>query len=63
MAHPSRKFFAGNKYQGTVGNKSLIVFGRTKREAVKRMRKAFLELGMPTMPTPLEDKLEVLYIG
>jgi hypothetical protein len=55
----NQKFIAGNNYQGTVGGTTLTAIGRTKREAVVRLRRMFANIGIPTQPTPLVDLLDV----
>jgi hypothetical protein len=44
-------------YEGRVGNTRMRAKGRTKREAIKRLRTMFANAGHPTMASHLEDKL------
>jgi hypothetical protein len=55
-----RKFQAGNPYIGTVGGTTLRATGRTKREAVVRLRRMFASAGLPTKPDALTDLLSVM---
>ncbi len=53
-----RKFGAGNLYVGVVGGHSRMAEGRTKREATKRLRTMFHQVGISTTDT-LVDHLTV----
>ena len=50
MAKMKRKHTFESPYHATIRGVTVQTKGRTKREAVKRMRRAFLEKGIPTMP-------------
>jgi hypothetical protein len=54
-----RKHTQSNQYIGRVGGRVLQAGGRTKREAVKRLRLAFARIGVQTIPEALTDLLEV----
>jgi hypothetical protein len=43
------KFKKDNPWTGAVGNVHLVAGGRTKREAIKRLRKMFADHGLPTI--------------
>ena len=55
----ARKFSGENTYTGQVLGHVIQTTGRTKREAVKRLRLLFANAGIRTQPTPFEDLLEV----
>ncbi len=50
-----RKHTKDNLYTGTVGNVTILSSGRTKREAIKRLRKLFAAQGVPTLLNTLEQ--------
>jgi len=62
-----RKYTSPSIFVGTVGSHSLRAEGRTKREAEKRLRLAFANVGMPTIirlegkdrSPAYEDRLEI----
>lgn len=59
MKKLKRKYMKPMIFDGTVGSMTLSAWGRTKREAVKRLRKKFAERGIYTIPEPLVDLLVV----
>ena len=50
-----RKYSCDTLYVGTVGSTALYGTGRTKREANKRLRRAFLAMGIPTIQSTFVD--------
>ncbi len=58
-----RKYAGAVRYVGTVGEKTIMAGGRTKREAERRLRKAFREAGVSSQPSPLTDLLEMAELG
>src|SRR5579864_9554059 len=59
MAKLKRKYTKPSPYIGVVGGTQIRAEGRTKREAVKRLRRAFLNQGIQTIPDGHWDLLEV----
>ena len=57
------KFMGMNNYRGTVRGVSIVAQGRKKREAIKRLRHAFIVKGMPSQPSAVEDLLVVEFLG
>ena len=55
----ARKYSGWNTYTGRVENHEIQVTGRTRREAVKRLRVEFSRMGMPTRPDVYTDLLVV----
>lgn len=59
VAAMKAKYKCDQKWTGTVGQTAFTVLGRTKREAVKRLRRMFAENGIPTIPDSMSDFLLV----
>lgn len=59
MTKMKRKFTSPSKYFGQVRDTRILAEGRTKREAVKRLRIAFSNQGIQTIPDGQTDLLTV----
>ncbi len=63
MSKLAAKYKPSVMYYGRVGELQLRAEGRTKREAVKRLRKEFAKSGVSTRPDSFVDLLEVAGSG
>jgi hypothetical protein len=53
------KYKGAHEYIGRVGRKAVHALGRTKREAVRRIRLIFARAGIQTQPDAITDLLQI----